>query len=216
MARPLPSSSRPYYPEPIDEDGLETLVALIRPRLVDPDAVPRVRDLLRDQLEVSAGSLKNEVRALSPCQDVAKLWEIYEEIQRDADAAVDLIQSLWLENPALRHRLRWAFGPGALANPEVLRERDVEVIPKLVRQIERENARGRPSNDALKVFSYRILRIWRRFTAAGTAGNRTFGPMRPFERFLQAAGELLVPGFKSPYYARDAHERWMSEQSEPH
>jgi hypothetical protein len=216
MARPLPSSPRPYYPEPIDEDGLEALVAIIRPRLIDPDSEPRVRDLLRDQLEDSAGRLKNEVRASSPAQDVAKLWEIYDEIQRDADAAVDLIRSLWLENPALRHRLRWAFGPGPLANPEVLRERDVEVIPKLVREIERENARGRPSKDALKVFSYRILRIWRHFTAAGTAGNRTFGLMRPFERFLQAAGELLVPRFKSPYYARYAHERWMSEQSEPH
>ena len=216
MARPLPSSPRPYFPERIDGDGLEALVAKIRPGLIDPDSEARVRDLLRDQLEDSAGRLKNEVRASSPAQDVAKLWEIYEEIQRDADAAVDLIRSLWLENPTLRHRLRWAFGPGDLSNPEVLRERDVEVILKLVRQIDHENGRGRPSNDALKVFSYRILRIWRQFTAAGTAGNRTFGQMRPFERFLQAAGELLVPGFKSPYYARYAHERWMSEQSEPH
>ena len=81
MARPLPSSPRPYYPEPIDEDGLEALVAIIRPRLIDPDSEPRVRDLFRDQLEDAAGRLKNEVRALSPAQDVEKLWEIYEEIQ---------------------------------------------------------------------------------------------------------------------------------------
>ena len=34
MARPLPSSPRPYYSEPINEDRLEALVAIIKPRLI--------------------------------------------------------------------------------------------------------------------------------------------------------------------------------------
>ncbi len=223
MPRPLDSVNQGGYVEAIEvvESELEAVVGMLG--ITDAQQSEAAREQIIVVLEdlktarvhtAKAKPIRDDLRDLEELGDATNPELITAPLQH----AIEAIESIRSDNPALYQRLKWLF-PNRQLHDSLSTIQDAEeaifaigrnfgeALPKLMDEVRSEDGRGRPRDDAAFKFALSLYRIWRRFTGRPTSRQNAFGRKRdPFGDFVDAAGKLIGPDFKGHYIARQVHE----------
>ena len=223
MPRRLDSVNLGGYVEAIDVVDSELEAVVDRLGVNDAQESEAAREQIIVALEdlktarvhtAKAKPIRDDLRDLKKLRDATNPELTTAPLQR----AIEAIESIRSDNPALYQRLKWLFPNRQLHNSlSAIQDSEEaifaigrsfsEALPKLMDEIRSEDGRGHPRKTAAFKFALSLHHIWRDFTGRPTSRQNAFGRERdPFGDFVEAAGKLIEPDFNGHDIARQVHD----------